>query len=112
MYKEFNGREWSSEDAYLKFKRNSNRNLNYSLALESYADYSGNNEVYKDIAFTKLKEFRKNKQVMSENELLQVSEELIVLFDGLVERIGKENFTIYEDGNVNFNWPKKKKEWL
>ena len=112
MYKEFNGKEWSSEEEYLKFKANSNKILNYSLAIESYADCFGKDEVYKDIAFIKLKEFRQTKQTMTENELLQVSGALSILFEDLVQRIGKEKFMIYEDGDINFNWPKKKKEDL
>ena len=112
MYKEFNGRVWSSEEEYLKFRKNSNKNLNYSLAIEGYADYFGKDEVYKDIAFIKLKEFRKTKQTMSENELLQESAEISILFDELIKRIGKEHFTTYDDGDINFNWPKKKNENL
>lgn len=107
MYREFSGREWSSEDAYLKFKANSNKNLDYSLAIESYADCFGKDEVYKDIAFIKLKEFRKAKQTMTEKELLQASVEISILFDDLIQRVGKEHFTIYEDGDINFNWPKQ-----
>ena len=47
---------------------------------------------------------------MTENELLKESAEISILFDNLIKRIGEEHFTIYEDGGINFNWPKKKKE--
>lgn len=107
MYKELNGREWSSEKAYLKFKENSNKNLNYSLAIEGYADCFGKDEVYNDIAFTKLCEFRKLKQTMSEKDLLEASGNMSALFDKLIQRIGEQNFTIYENGDINFNWSKK-----
>ena len=112
MYKEFNGREWPSKREYLKFKENSNKILNYSLAIENYADCFGKDEVYNDVAFTRLKEFRKLKQSMSVDELLKTSENISTLFDELVARIGEQYFTVYEDCDINFNWPKKKKENL
>ena len=106
MYKEYNGREWSSEEKYLEHKFNARKILKGSLAIESYEDFTGNSLDLSDRVFKELSEYRKNKPNMTEEELLKASYELVEKFNILFDKIGKEKFIFYDDGDVEYKWEK------
>ena len=106
MYKEYNGREWSSEEKYLEYKANSCKILNSSLAIESYQDFTGDEDSEISQAYKKLGLYYKNKPVMTEEELLKTSYELVKIFDAIFDKIGREKFIFYDDGDVNYKWGK------
>lgn len=108
MYTEFNGRQWSSEEKYLEFKSNVRLYMSRSLGVENYADCTGDDSVYDDISFQLLKQYREKKDKMSEDELLESTAIIIEEFDNLLNKIGRDKFIFYEDGDVNYIWPKKK----
>ena len=110
MYTEFNGRVWSSEEKYLEFKINVRKYFKASLALEDYADCESKDEIYNDKAFLLLNEYRKNEKNMNEQELLISTTKIVESFDKLFEKIGKEKFIFYDDGDVNYIWVNKNKE--
>lgn len=108
MYTEFNGRVWSSEEAYLKFKEISKKNFKASLALESYMDFTGDNRKEIKEIFKLVSEYYKRKNDLNANELMDFSNKMSVQYENVFDIIGRENFIFYEDGDINFNWPKKK----
>ena len=108
MFREFNGRVWESEEKYKEYKDNVRKYMSRSLAVEHYADYSGDNSVYKDPAFLKLKEYRADGQNLDANQIFTTTAELVQLFNNLIEKIGTQKFIKSEDGSVDFNWQAKK----
>lgn len=71
-----------------------------SLALESYYDDTHENKILFD-SFNKLKEYRSLNEKSDSNKEFIVNNLLATL-----EQIGKEKFTIYEDGDVEYNYIK------
>jgi len=106
MYTELNGRVWSTEENYLKNKSNDRKILKASLALENYADCNNRNNIYNDECFVMLNEYYKNKPNMSEQQLLETTSLLVEKFDLLFNKIGRDNFIFYDDGDINFIWKK------
>ena len=106
MYKEYNGREWSSEEKYLEHKFNGRKILKGSLAIESYQDFTGDEDAEISQAYKKLGQYYKNKPVMTEEELLKTSYELVEIFDAIFDKIGRDKFIFYDDGDVNYKWEK------
>lgn len=108
MYKEFNGRVWESEEKYKEYKDNVRKYMSRSLAVEHYADYSGDNSVYKDPAFLKLKAYRTEGQKLDAGQVFAVTAELVQLFNNLIEKIGTQKFSKSADGSVDFIWQTSK----
>ena len=108
MYKDFSGKEWLSEEDYTLYKTNRKKYMSLSLAVEHYIDYTGENQLFKTIAFTKLKELRTNQSNYKTSELISLTSEIVKLFEQLIEEIGLEFFTQYDDGTITFNWPRNK----
>lgn len=104
MYKEFSGRIWESEAKYNEYKSNVRKYMSRSLAVEHYADCSGDDSVFKEPAFVKLKNYRAHILSINSAQALTDTNELIVLFDELIQKIGAEKFYKNEDGSVNFIW--------
>lgn len=69
------------------------------LALESYYDYTNNNKDIIDEFYFKLNEYRKLIEKSKENKEYIVNELINV-----IEKIGIKNFTIYDDGDVEYNY--------
>lgn len=110
MYTDKSGRVWSSEEVYNKIRLLKGCNFEYDLAFENYSDFTGDNSINNDKAFNELKNYRENGGMMSEEELLESVTKTNDLFKKLIEKVGTEKFTIYEDGTVSFNWPKTEKK--
>ena len=72
-----------------------------SLALESYYDDTHKNKILFDSFNNKLKEYRSLNEKSDSNKEFIVNNLLSTL-----EQIGKEKFTIYEDGDVEYNYIK------
>ena len=106
MYKEYNGREWSSEEKYLEHKANVRKYFRITLALEDYSDCCGDDSIYKDEAFVLLKEYRATKDKLTEDELLEKTKIIVEKFNKLLDIVGREKFTFYDDDDINFNWTK------
>ena len=68
-----------------------------SLALESYYDDIHENKVLFD-SFNKLKEYHSLYEKSSRNK-----ESIVNNLLSTIEQIGEEKFTIYEDGDVEYN---------
>ena len=108
MYKEFNGRVWESEEKYKEYKDNVRKYMSRSLAVEHYADYSGDNSVYNEPAFLKLKEYRADGEKRDANQVFTATVELVELFNKLIEKIGMQKFSKSADGSVDFIWQTSK----
>ena len=104
MFTEYNGRVWSSEENYLKFQNNVRLYMSRSMAIENYSDCTGDTRVDDDEAFKLLYQYRKDKDTMSEQELLDTTALIIQKFNYLLNKIGKEKFTFYDDDTLSFNW--------
>ena len=104
MFVEVNGREWSTEEAFLKYKENIRKYMPISLALENYSACNNDDTIYSDEAFKVLIYYRANKSTMTEQELLTTTSLIVDKFNELLDKIGREKFTFYDDGDVNFNW--------
>lgn len=110
MYKEFNGREWSSEEAYLKFQQISRKNFKSSLALENYADFTGDDRQEIKEMFKLVGEYYKLKNELTEQEMVDFGNKMADKYEIIFDLIGRENFKFYEDGDVNYIWPKQQKK--
>lgn len=106
MFKEFNGREWSTEELYLENQKNIKEYMSIFMALENYAACSGDETIYADDAYATLKEYKQNKETMNENDLLKTTKHIVEKFKKLLDKIGRDKFTFYDDNTVNFNWTK------
>ena len=70
-----------------------------SLALESYYDYTNINKDIIDEFYFKLNEYRKLTEKNKENKEYIVNELINV-----IEKLGIKNFTIYNDGDIEYNY--------
>ena len=106
MYKEYSGRIWSSEDAYLQYRKNVRKYMQIWFALENYADYTNDESIFKEDVYRLTGEFNKDRDNLSEGDVIKRSSLLIEKFNELLDKIGREKFIFYDDDGVEFNWPK------
>lgn len=88
----------------LKYLRK--QNLRYQLALESYVDNTGDEIPLLIETWKKQGELRKNKNEWSNDRQLVEAKIIQDNFQKIVEKIGKENFIFYDDGDINYIWKK------
>ena len=86
------------------------QNLRYQLALEDYELDTGNKLELLMTIWSKLDVFRKNRENWSLEKQIQEAKIIQEDFQQVVNEIGKEHFTFYEDGDINYIWKKSKKE--
>ena len=86
------------------------QNLRYQLALEDYELDTGNELELLMTIWRKLDVFRKNRENWSLEKQIQEAKIIQENFQQVVNEIGKEHFTFYEDGDINYIWKKVKKE--
>ena len=86
------------------------QNLRYQLALEDYELDTGNELELLMAIWKKLDGFRKNRENWSLEKQIQEAKIIQEDFQQVVNEIGKEHFTFYEDGDINYIWKKVKKE--
>ncbi len=104
MFVDKSGRNWSSEQNFLKFSKNRRKYYKYSLAFEDYADDRNDNSIYKNECFVLLKEFRKDFDHMSESEIIEKSTKIADLFEKLLQQIGEDKFTRHDDTYITYIW--------
>lgn len=76
-----------------------------SLALESYFDEMNNNISLFDEFNNKLKEYRSKNEKNEQDKEIIVNELL-----SIIEKLGKDKFILYDDGDVEYNYKNKEKE--
>lgn len=99
---EKDGREWPSKKAYNQYEKNVRKNLWGSLALECYADGTGDTSVYEDEGFKSLCYVRTHRNEMSSKELLETTNFIDERFEAIYDRVGRELFDFCE-GKVYYN---------
>ena len=86
------------------------QNLRYQLALEDYELDTGNELELLMTIWRKLDVFRKNRENWSLEKQIQEAKIIQENFKKIVNKIGKEHFIFYDDGDINYIWKKVKKE--
>ena len=86
------------------------QNLRYQLALEDYELDTGNELELLMTIWRKLDVFRKNRENWSLEKQIQEAKIIQEDLQKVVNEIGKEHFTFYDDGDINYIWKKVKKE--
>lgn len=84
--------------------------LRYQLALEDYELDTGNELDLLMTTWRKLDIFRKTRKNWSLEKQIQEAKIIQEDFQQVVNEIGKEHFTFYDDGDINYIWKKVKKE--
>lgn len=97
-----------------EFEQKMSKILYFDLALENYEDLTGNRLEELDENFEKLKLLRQNRNFWSEDVRLREANNILDNFNKIIEDIGTNNFTFYDNGAVEYTGPnlvsKKKKE--
>ena len=98
------GKTFNDEKILEEYKQNSRLILDYQLALESYSDFN-NQKLEEFYSINKLWAKRKssetNKQ-LDEDQLLDLSCQVLEAYKKLVGKIGKEKFMVYDDGSIEY----------
>ena len=86
------------------------QNLRYQLALEDYELDTGNELDLLMTTWGKLNIFRKTRKNLTLEKQIQEAKIIQENFKKIVNKIGKEHFIFYDDGDINYIWKKLKKE--
>ena len=86
------------------------QNLGYQLALEDYTDDTQEEIKFLNETWKRQGLLRKNRDNWSLEKQIQEAKIIQEDFQQVVNEIGKEHFTFYEDGDINYIWKKVKKE--
>lgn len=89
------------EEEIKKYER---KNYYYSLALESYEDHTGVRSEDIHNTWSKLANYRKNKESLEINDRFHTAKKISEEFENEIETAGKEKFEIYEDGYSEYIW--------
>ncbi|MFQ6773224.1 MAG: hypothetical protein ACLRFG_01975 [Clostridia bacterium] len=104
MYTDKNGNVWSSEENYIRNNCNVRYNYCSALALEDYADFNNKYEIFNDEAFVSYEQYVKTYKSLTEKELLELTTTISKKFDELFDKIGRDKFIFYDDGDVEYIW--------
>ena len=99
-------RQWASEAERKKYSHMVATYMHISLQLEGYADNTGDSSVYDTPGFKTLKELRENQDNYTNDELFKKAELVIKQFNETIDKIGRDKFITYEDGDVEYIWKK------
>lgn len=77
----------------------------YQLALENYEDLTGNHLNYLNTTHKKLGELRKNKNIWEEKKKIQIANDILEEFKNAVNKVGKNNFTFFNDIVIEYTGP-------
>lgn len=85
-----------------KFKLNTRRILKFQLAFENYVDLGNKEpqfllEIYNDI-----REYRQKRNLLDIAEIIKIQDTIIYKCELLTDIIGREKFTFYDDGGVEY----------
>jgi hypothetical protein len=91
-------------DLEQKFNDNMRILLRFQLSLEDYIlntndDVPLLNEAHKDLGY-----IRSIRKTASKEQLLKLSEDTIEKFKKVVDIVGKDKFTFYDDGKISYIW--------
>ena len=103
-------RMWNDEMLEKKHTDNVCRYIRISLQLECYADDTGDESVYDTPGFKTLDELRKNYDNYTNEELIEKAELVIKQFNETIDKLGRDKFITYEDGDVEYIWKNHIKE--
>ena len=89
------------------FKTNMSKLLYMQLSIEGYEldtkdEFPLMIEAYKEISH-----IREMKNILPKHELVVLSENAINKFQKVIDVIGREKITFYEDGTIEYKWPAK-----
>lgn len=101
MSAKFNGREWQNEELLKKYRENSAKILDCQLALENYEDF--NNVVVEKFSNISKNWVEIKKKINTDAQLYEESCNILQNYLALLEEIGRENFTFYKDGSIEYN---------
>lgn len=87
-----------------KLKLNLKKLLKLQLALESYEDENHSNDSLLKETNLMLKDFRKIKDTISTLEQIDQTNLIIDKYYEVINRVGRENFVFYEDGDISYIW--------
>lgn len=99
---EKNGRVWKSKKDQKRYSKNVLLYLHMSLQLECYADHTKDESVYDTEGFKTLDYLRDNRDKLSSEELLKYTDLIIKQFNETIDKIGRDKFITYDDGDVDY----------
>lgn len=91
-------------DKLTQLENNLRQLLRLQLALESYEDDTGEKLQLLNETNLELKNFRKNKENISSEEQINITEKIIEKYNQIIDIIGKDKFVFYDDGDINYIW--------
>ena len=99
-------KQWGNKAEYKEYSHKVAIYVHIALQLECYADDTGDNSVYNTPGFKTLEDLRKNNESLTSSELLGKAELVIKQFNATIDKLGRDKFITYEDGDVEYIWKK------
>ncbi len=87
-----------------ELENNISRILDFQLEFENYQDNIGGESKITDNIFSDINKFRQRRKILSEKEQLKESIFLLEKLNKVMDGIGREKFTFYDDGSFNYIW--------
>ena len=87
-----------------EFDKNMSKILSRSLAVESYTDNTLEYTSFMEEIDTDIRELRKIKDSLNEEDKVIRTNKVLEKFEKLFDKVGREKFIFYEDGNVEYKW--------
>lgn len=106
MFTDKTGKCWSTEENFDKYCALRRKYYKTQLALEAYCDNTKDKTIYTHPSFEILKQLRANFKTLAEKDILEMSQQVVDGFSELVNKIGKDKFVVYDDGDINYIWKK------
>ena len=99
-------RQWKSDAEHKQYSSKVAIYVHIALQLECYADDTGDNSVYNTPGFKTLEDLRKNYESLNSSELLSKAGLVIKQFNETIDKLGRDKFITYENGDVEYIWKK------
>lgn len=93
----------SNQGIDAQIKLNTRKILRGQLTLENFADAKGTKFEIITQTMQKITEYRKLKPTLTNNQLLEVSNNICKALEETYTYLGRDNFTFFDDGDVLFN---------
>lgn len=103
-------RHWDRKEDEIAFKRNQRFNFRSIMALESFSDERNEKDIFKNEVFKLYEYLRDNQYELTDEKALELSKEISQKFNDLFDKLGREHFIFYDDGDVNYIWELDKKD--